>query len=310
MKSIETSNHCGLNLEPESLKLYDAEVILGAASGTYPEEFQLERYATVLNQLNTSGCFAHVLATIAEYYWHKRFSPGWVYGEFRLPTQKNQGMYASSGLDAFKSIGQVPLSEFPYMMEMRDIRELTQKYPELKNIAEKCCITGYAKLGGGKDKRDLAIKDFLLRYPYPLVGTSRDYFYEPHAIAIDGWNDRADCYKFQNSWGEEWGDNGYGEIPKDELSEVYAVFFEPIELPFKDVPQDHWAYKYIKGMYFNGLINGTSADTFEPDKPITRAEVAAIMCRLCEMLDEREIRKGKTDNDLLNRVMKLENKVK
>ena len=310
MKSIDTSSRCGLNLEPESLKLYDAEVILGAASGTYPEEFQLERCATIKNQGNTGGCLACTLATIAEYYYGKQMAAGWNYGEFRTDSQKNPGLYASTALDAFKNIGQVPLSEFPYMMEMRDIRELTQKYPELKTIAEKHRITGYAKLSGNKEKRDLAIKDFLLKYPYPLVGTSRDYFGEPHAFPLDGWNDKEDKYRLQNSWGVDEGDGGYFDIPKDELSEVYAVFFEPIELPFKDVSDGHWAYKYIKGMYFNGLINGTSADTFEPDRPITRAEIAAIMCRLCEMLDEREIRKGKTDNDLLNRVMKLENKVK
>ncbi len=283
----------GLNLETESLKLYDAETILGAPSGTYPEEFRLARNVTIKNQGDTGGCLACTLATVAEYYYGKQMSEGWNYGEFRLPTQKNSGLYASTALDAFKNIGQVPLCEFGEMTEMQEIRILTQKLPELKELAAKYRITGYAKISGNKEKRDLAIKDFLSRYSYPLVGASRNYFHEPHTITVVGWNDKTDCYIFQNFWGEEWGDGGYGEIPKDELSEVYTLLFNSIDLPFKDVSEEHWAYKYIKGMYFNGLINGTSEDTFEPERAVTRAEVAAIIYRLCEKLDEREIRKDK-----------------
>ncbi len=292
-KGLPSNRHYGLNTESESFKLYDAEVILGSSSSEYPEEFQLARTVTIKNQGDTGGCLACTLATIAEYYYGKQMSEGWNYGEFRLPTQKNSGLYASTALDSFKNIGQVPLSEFGKMTEMQEIRALTQKLPELKELAAKYRITGYAKISRNKIKRDVAIKDFLSKYSYPLVGASRDYFSEAHAITIDGWNDTTDCYKFQNSWGTEWGDKGYGEIPKEELSEVYALFFEPLELPFKDVTEEHWAYKYIKGMYFNGLINGTSEDAFEPERAVTRAEVAAIIYRLCEKLDEREIRKDK-----------------
>ncbi len=309
-KGLSCDKHYGLNLEPESLKLYDAEMILGTPSGTHPEEFQLARNVTIKNQGETGGCLACTLATIAEYYYGQQMSEGWNYGAFRTDGQKNPGLYASTALDAAKNIGQVPKSEFPYMFEMRDIRELTQQHPKIKAIAEKYCIEGYAKLGGSKEKRDLAIKEFLTKYRYPLFAASRDYFHEPHAFTLDGWSDTKDRYKLQNSWGEDEGDGGYDDIPKDEVSEVYALFFEPIALPFKDVPEEYWAYKYIKGMFFNGLINGTSADTFEPDKSITRAEVATVLYRLCEKLDEREIRKGKTDNDVLARIIKLENRIR
>ncbi len=38
---------------------------------------------------------------------------------------------------------------------------------------------------------------------------------------------------------------------------------------FTDVPQSHWAYANIAAAYQIGIINGTSATTFEPDKSVT-----------------------------------------
>ena len=63
--------------------------------------------------------------------------------------------------------------------------------------------------------------------------------------------------------------------------------FEPITLPFTDVSDKDWFYKSVKNMYFSGMMNGTSATTFEPNKPMTRAEVATMFDRLIKMIDER-----------------------
>lgn len=56
---------------------------------------------------------------------------------------------------------------------------------------------------------------------------------------------------------------------------------------FKDILEDHWAYKYIKNMYFNGTINGTSETTFEPDKPLALAEAATLLYRILKATDEK-----------------------
>jgi hypothetical protein len=40
-------------------------------------------------------------------------------------------------------------------------------------------------------------------------------------------------------------------------------------------------------MYFNGYMKGTSETTFEPDKPMTRAEVATLIYRVLESVDDR-----------------------
>ena len=38
---------------------------------------------------------------------------------------------------------------------------------------------------------------------------------------------------------------------------------------FSDVPSSHWAYANIAAAYGMGIVNGTSATTFEPDKAVT-----------------------------------------
>jgi C1A family cysteine protease len=34
-----------------------------------------------------------------------------------------------------------------------------------------------------------------------------------HAIILTGWNDKTRLFQFQNSWGESWGDKGFGYLP-------------------------------------------------------------------------------------------------
>ena len=79
----------------------------------------------------------------------------------------------------------------------------------------------------------------------------------------------------------------FSAIDKDSISEVYAILNGEITLPFTDVPEDRWSYKYIKNMYFNGIMNGTSETTFEPEKPLTREEAATMFYRLMKNIDNR-----------------------
>lgn len=47
--------------------------------------------------------------------------------------------------------------------------------------------------------------------------------------------------------------------------------------PFKDVPKDHWAKDYIEYAYNNGIINGKSKDTFDPDESITIRDCIVVL---------------------------------
>ena len=51
---------------------------------------------------------------------------------------------------------------------------------------------------------------------------------------------------------------------------------------FNDVAKDCWAANYIGYMQQFGIVTGYEDGSFRPDAPVTRAEVAAVTCRLLE----------------------------
>ncbi|RUS42669.1 S-layer homology domain-containing protein, partial [Cohnella sp. AR92] len=50
--------------------------------------------------------------------------------------------------------------------------------------------------------------------------------------------------------------------------------------PFADIPSAHWAKSAVEEVVGLGLMSGTADGRFLPDKPVTRAELAAILTRL------------------------------
>ena len=70
----------------------------------------------------------------------------------------------------------------------------------------------------------------------------------------------------------------------------------PEEFPFTDVTGvSENSAKAILSMYRNGVINGKSATTFDPQGQITRQEAATILYRLCNALGYK-LPKGNADN--------------
>ena len=65
----------------------------------------------------------------------------------------------------------------------------------------------------------------------------------------------------------------------DKSVTVSAVFV-PATFPFVDVKTGDWFYDYVAYVYSNGLMDGTSATTFEPNANMTRAMVWAILARI------------------------------
>ena len=61
---------------------------------------------------------------------------------------------------------------------------------------------------------------------------------------------------------------------------VRVTFTDSDALPFTDVSAGQWFYDYVAYVYSNGLMDGTSATTFEPNANMTRAMVWAILARI------------------------------
>ena len=48
-------------------------------------------------------------------------------------------------------------------------------------------------------------------------------------------------------------------------------------LPFSDTPD--WAYEAVAWCYQKGITSGTTATTFSPDAPCTRAQIVTFLWR-------------------------------
>ncbi len=59
-----------------------------------------------------------------------------------------------------------------------------------------------------------------------------------------------------------------------------SALFVPVSFPFTDVKGGDWFYDAVAYVYANGLMDGTSATTFEPNANMTRAMVWAILARI------------------------------
>jgi hypothetical protein len=289
----------GVKHEAKDLRIYDYEKVVGSVGTSFPKKFSLKDRMTVKNQGDVGACLACVLASVAEYIWGKEMSEGFNYGMFREDKDKTPGLYLGKALSFATKLGFVPFDDFGILQEVPEMRELAKKFPELLEIGQKYKISGYAEITTLRTKRDNAIKDALTKGNIGLVAVSDDYFGECHAIMLTGWDDEQDAYEFQNSWGKDFGVDGVGYIPKNEVDDVVAILTEPIKLPFTDVAEDAWYYKSVKNMYMSGLVNGTSETTFEPDRPITRAEICAILDRLCSAEEKNNARIFKTLNELI-----------
>ena len=61
---------------------------------------------------------------------------------------------------------------------------------------------------------------------------------------------------------------------------------------FTDVPDTYWAARYIDFAATRGWVTGYSDGTFKPENTITRAEVAAVTCRLLERSADQSYIRG------------------
>lgn len=74
-----------------------------------------------------------------------------------------------------------------------------------------------------------------------------------------------------------------GDVDINEIYKLAAKLSGSSETPetkvvnFSDVPETHWAYKYISKLAGSGVINGYEDGTFKPSNNISRAEFYKLM---------------------------------
>ena len=287
---------------PTPIRDYEYAIACGASaiSDTFPKHFELnddEIGSIVFDQGSVGACVACALSCALECAKKKTmgeeivFSEGWAYGTLRDTWIKGYGLIIAEAINQLIKKGNVPKKVFNMLDEMPTMKEITDKFPEFIEIAKKYTIKSYFAIHNGDRttglRKDLEIKDSLVKYRTPLIACSPKHYGESHCILIIGWDDDTNKYKIKNSWGASYGKNGTEFINKDYISEVYLLLDEEAVLPFKDVNKSDWFYKNLKNCYYSGIVNGKSETEFDPEANVTRAELVAIIDRLMAKVDAR-----------------------
>jgi len=148
-----------------------------------------------------------------------QFSPLYLYSQ-RVNKTGDFGMTIREAMKIVKEQGVCPLDRMPYVLERLD-REPTpaqrqaarpyraQSYARLARIAEmeaylstNCFVAGLMVHQGFMDAPGGVI-------PMPEPGAT---YLGGHAVCMIGFDRRRRLFKFANSWGEQWGDRGFGHI--------------------------------------------------------------------------------------------------
>jgi hypothetical protein len=303
MSDIE-NYHYGLGAIKDPYDPRDFIYEIPAGATTYPLGYQLERFP-VKNQGSINSCVAHSIALIKEiqefYETGKRltFSVGWIYGYRKQGQYFGQGMYPKEALSNLREWGNVEFNDFPENLEFTTLQNLvnSRKGTCLIN-GKKWKISSYQKV-----TTPAAVKSCIYdrHSPVMIIVDIYDNFYTigadgkvpfksgnyqgSHAMTIIGWTciNGVDYYVVQNSWGDQWGDNGicYIRSNNDIITDMYTlVDNENEKIKFSDVEDQRWSKEAIDKCVKAGLITGFPDGTFRPIETITREQICSMFAKM------------------------------
>ena len=272
-----------------SARAYYYNTICKVKDEELPKEYKVEFLPRVLDQGSVNSCVAHGVAGALSANHLKNtgelidLSVLLIYGLWRGDL-KEPGMLVESSLNNGREIGTSPRVYAPENLEVPDAISKAKEYAEEYPNAMAFKVGSFYKM---RENSNFAsdIKKALYQYDLPIV-TVKNASSSRHCELIVGWDE--DNFILQNSYGEEWGNKGFHKVPltTKSLDDTYLVLADKVELPFSDV-SGHWAEKYIRNVYFAGLMEGYPDGTFAPDKAVTRAEFAKVIDEVMKALDDK-----------------------
>ena len=192
-----------------------------------PSSFSLDYNYHILNQGSVGSCVAHSLSEMKSYIDsvenNNMYSVGFIYANRKNGDISGSGMIPRQALSNLVSDGDCYNSDFPINEEYPSILKTLDTYgkDQLFEKASKHKSKAFAKLEIEQ------IKEYLFNQQKPIMITVKVYssFYESryrkgevpnqiygtyfgsHAMAIIGYDE--DKLKIVNSWGKDFGDNGF-----------------------------------------------------------------------------------------------------
>ncbi|MEG1442199.1 MAG: S-layer homology domain-containing protein [Oscillospiraceae bacterium] len=119
----------------------------------------------------------------------------------------------------------------------------------------------------------------------------------------DHWAEGAIKYAYEKNLMTGYEDNTFNPEGSITRGEFVTVMYRYMGLSkaegkvFADT-SDHWAKDYIMTLYSMGIVGGVSEDEFEPDAPIEREQMAAILDRTFKFKETTEMEFA--DEDLIS----------
>lgn len=207
------------DIKIEDFRHYD-DIVRKWDNTVPPKTFMLdsEILPDVVEQGKSSVCVALALCgakRIQEFIERKQkvdLSALYIYN--RRENKPIHGMSIRDGLEIIRKQGTVMDGYLPF-----DFGNIDGDESGIPETAERFKINAYARIGSLRE-----IKLSLMFYcgviaSVPMYNTGDSFFIKRrrnrflgrHAILIVGWDE--DGLIFMNSWGDDWGKNGYGKIP-------------------------------------------------------------------------------------------------
>jgi hypothetical protein len=197
-----------------------------------------------------SSCVGWALGYAARSYYARResgsdqvppepFSPSFIYNQTKEGSCSS-GSSISSGLKLLETVGIVGLSVFPYDPKDCSRQPTPAQLAEAKNHRIKnWARVETAQINALKAEiyqgNPVVIGLWVTSGFYQLKkGTYSDMGESPsggHALVLVGYDDERQAFKLFNSWGENWGEGGYGWIS-------YAAMMQKIQNAFVMVPDE------------------------------------------------------------------------
>ena len=272
-----------------SARAYYYNTICNVTDEELPKTFKVSHLSNVLDQGYVSSCVAHgVAGTLSANHLKNTgelldLSVLLIYGLWRGDFIE-PGMFIESTLENGREIGTSPREYAPENLEVPEAIEIAKEYAKEYPNAMAFKVGSFYKM---RDNSNFVsdIKKALYQFDLPIL-TVKNSSSTRHCELIVGWDE--DNFILQNSYGEDFGDNGYHKIPltTKTLDDTYLVLADKVNLPFIDT-DGHWAEKNIRNLYFAGIMAGYPDGTFRPDSPITRAELAKVVDEVMKRVDEK-----------------------
>lgn len=142
---------------------------------------------------------------------------------------EDSGSTIEAGINAIKKSGACPETDWPYYINKFtllppkncyddavpckniDAHQLTQNLDQIKQALVNGSVVCFGILAFMSFESPEALKTGVI----PMPDTTKEQCLGGHAIILVGYQDDQKRFIFRNSWGETWGDKGYGYLPYD-----------------------------------------------------------------------------------------------